>query len=328
MAPEVAFLVGAPRSGTTWLQQMLGAHPAVATTQETDLFDRYLAPWYETWRAQLPETEDEWRANRFKGLPAVLDEGGLDELARSVIRQVHEAMLALKPGSTVVLEKVPGYALHAELLSRIVPGAAFIHLVRDGRDAASSMQRAAGGWGRRSWRTSSIAVSAATWRNHVAGARRFDAPGNRFAELRFEDLRSDRGPALLAGLFELLGLGGGEPLAAEIVDRFAIEGARDPRTAPSSFVWGGEVSRRVEGTPMEPEGFVGEGSSGGWRERLSTYEQIVFDRTAGELLRELGYAEPHWVGGSSFRRGAAVTTLWARRRLEPLEYRLRRRRHA
>ena len=40
----LVLLVGAPRSGTTWLQTMLGAHPDVVTPQETDLFSRYLAP--------------------------------------------------------------------------------------------------------------------------------------------------------------------------------------------------------------------------------------------------------------------------------------------
>lgn len=324
MAPDVAFLVGAPRSGTTWLQQMLGAHPAVATTQETDLFDGYLAPWYERWQAQLPHSDEEWRANRFKGLPVVLDEPGLDELARSVVDRVHDAMLALKPGATVVLEKVPGYALHAGLLGRIVPDAAFVHLVRDGRDAAASMQSAARGWGRHAWRTGSIATAAVVWRDHVVGARALGAPGVRYSELRYEELRSAGGPTLLAGLFDLLGLEGGVPLASEIYERFAIERARDPRTAPSSFVWGGEVRRRLEGEPTEPEGFVGEGANGGWRARLSTYEQAIFDRVAGELLQELGYADRGWVEGSAVRRGAAEATLWTLRRLEPLAYRLRR----
>lgn len=328
MKPDVAFLVGAPRSGTTWLQQMLGAHPDVVTTQETDLFDGYLAPWYSRWADQLPHSEEEWRANRFKGLPAVLDEDELDELARSVIDRVHEATLALKPGATLVLEKVPGYAVHAELLHRIVPDAAFVHLIRDGRDAVASMQQAARGWGRHAWRTSSAGVAAAVWYRHVAGARALRATGSRYTELRYEDLRGDRGPALLASLFAELGLPGGLALAADIYERFAIDRSRDPETAPSSFAWGGEVARRLQVRPVEPAGFVGDGATGGWHERLTTYEQEVVDRTAGPLLVELGYAEPGWVEGSALRRRGASCALWARRRLEPLDYHLRRRRPA
>ena len=35
---RVAFVVGAPRSGTTWLQQLLYVHPDVATGGESHLF--------------------------------------------------------------------------------------------------------------------------------------------------------------------------------------------------------------------------------------------------------------------------------------------------
>ncbi|MER3452771.1 MAG: hypothetical protein C4344_03635, partial [Acidimicrobiia bacterium] len=39
------FLIGAQRSGTTWLQCLLGAHPRVATPQEPEFFTGYVAAW-------------------------------------------------------------------------------------------------------------------------------------------------------------------------------------------------------------------------------------------------------------------------------------------
>jgi len=39
---NIAFIAGSGRSGTTWLQLMLGSHPAVATAQESQLFNNYL----------------------------------------------------------------------------------------------------------------------------------------------------------------------------------------------------------------------------------------------------------------------------------------------
>ena len=69
--PRLVLLVGAPRSGTTWLQSMLGAHPAAATPQETDLFSRYVTPLADAWSWQLRGGPDAWRKRRFKGLPAV-----------------------------------------------------------------------------------------------------------------------------------------------------------------------------------------------------------------------------------------------------------------
>jgi hypothetical protein len=38
---QFLFIIGAPRSGTTWLQAMLGAHPSICTTGELKLFDLF-----------------------------------------------------------------------------------------------------------------------------------------------------------------------------------------------------------------------------------------------------------------------------------------------
>jgi len=46
---EFLFIVGSPRSGTTWLQLMLGSHPSVCATAELTLYDKYLAPWLDAW---------------------------------------------------------------------------------------------------------------------------------------------------------------------------------------------------------------------------------------------------------------------------------------
>jgi hypothetical protein len=40
----LVFLVGAPRSGTTWVQLLLSRSSSVVTAQETDLFDVSLRP--------------------------------------------------------------------------------------------------------------------------------------------------------------------------------------------------------------------------------------------------------------------------------------------
>src|SRR5947208_10995760 len=44
------FIVGAQRSGTTWLQRLLASHPAIAGGQESHLFSGYLAPLWQRWR--------------------------------------------------------------------------------------------------------------------------------------------------------------------------------------------------------------------------------------------------------------------------------------
>ena len=46
---QFVFIIGAPRSGTTWLQTMLAAHPSVCTSVELTLFDKYITSWIEIW---------------------------------------------------------------------------------------------------------------------------------------------------------------------------------------------------------------------------------------------------------------------------------------
>lgn len=46
------FIVGAGRSGTTWLQIMLGRHPAVATTTETHSIAGYPSWMERRWRRE------------------------------------------------------------------------------------------------------------------------------------------------------------------------------------------------------------------------------------------------------------------------------------
>ena len=43
-------IVGCPRSGTSWLQLLLAQHRAIATTQETHLFNNYLSLLEQTWQ--------------------------------------------------------------------------------------------------------------------------------------------------------------------------------------------------------------------------------------------------------------------------------------
>ncbi|HYD64547.1 sulfotransferase [Azospirillum sp.] len=113
---NLVFIVGAPRSGTTWLLNLLAAHPdAVAatvdnldirindkTTQETNIF---------TPNRALSDAEI---AARFQRLSQA------------------------NPGK-VVVEKTPYHLLQVDRIRRVFPRAALVLVLRDGRDVATSM---------------------------------------------------------------------------------------------------------------------------------------------------------------------------------------------
>ena len=287
MGPSVVFLVGAPRSGTTWLQQLLGAHPEIGTPQETDLLDRYVGSWLASWRRQLVGSEGSGR--RARGLPTVLTEEQFLSILRGFLAEVYGTVLAHKPGSHVVLDKNPYHSYHVADALDLLPDAGVIHLIRDGRDVACSLMRAATrGWGE-GWAPTHVDGAAELWREMV-GTVRATAP-ERYLEVRYEDLHADRASDLLVGLYTFCAVDAGEALARTVLEEFDLDRLRSLPAAeqPSSIVWSGEALARAGGTPPEPDGFVGGGRVGGWREQLSPYDRWLFDRVAGELLVELGY---------------------------------------
>ena len=305
---QPVYLFGATRSGTTWLQNMLGSQPEIVTPQELDLFSSYVAGLHERWRDHLPESEEEWQRHRHKGLPSVFTEDAFIELVRDLVERVYSEVLACKPSASVVLEKVPGYTEYTDLIYRHFPEARFIHLVRDGRDVAASLARASRGWGR-DWAVSSAHRAASIWRANIERGRNASTLGAPYLELRYEELRSPDGPAALERAFAFCGVDVDHEQCTLIHARFSLD-ARSGVAPPSSIVWGGEVRRRLGTSPSEPKGFFGEGRVGSWRTELGPYDRWIFERVAGDLLRELGYEDGRdWVASDMLTRVVAPARL-------------------
>ncbi len=295
---NLVFIVGSPRSGTSWLARLLGAHGDVAATQETELLNRYCRSWYDAWDDQLPADTDRWERHRHRGLPAVLTAEEFDDHVLGFARDVYAKVLGLKPGASVVVDKNPEYSLHVGLLRRMFPDAGVLHIVRDGRDVAASMLAASRGWGR-DWAPADVRLAAQTWRTNVESAATARGSG-RYLEVRYEDLRAD-GPRVLA---ECLGFAGIASTPDECADLVARVGARTS-AGDDSLVWSGEVVRRLGGAPSEPAGFVG--GTPGWRDAWSVGDRLDFANVAGDLLRSLGYVtDDEWLAATPLRRARAT----------------------
>lgn len=292
----LVFVVGAPRSGTTWLQRLLGAHPSVVTTQETDLISRYFGSWYDEWDRQLPTQAEHWQRQRHRGLPAVLTREEFDQITVATARRVYARVLALKPSASVVVDKNPDYSLHVGVLRRMFPDAPVIHIVRDGRDVAASMLAAGKGWGR-DWAPRRVRTAAEVWRHHVEAAAGAEATGA-YLRVRYEDLAADGG-AVLMQCFTVAGI---STTAAECEELLAASRLTEPA---DSLVWSGEVIRQLGQSPPEPSGFRGGGSGSRWPQ-WTQRERLAFDAVGGDLLRRLGYATSNdWLGATRTRRALA-----------------------
>jgi hypothetical protein len=316
---NLVFIVGSPRSGTSWLSRLMGANDEVAAMQETELLNRYVGTWYDAWDDQIPADVDRWSRHRHRGLPAVLTAAEFEEQVTGVAGAVYAKVLALKPTARVIVDKNPEYSLHIDLIRRMFPDAAVLHIIRDGRDVAASMLAASRGWGR-DWAPADVRLAARTWRTNVEAASAAAASG-RYLPVRYERLVAE-GPTVLAECLGFVGVAADADACSALVARFD-HAAGTPTGGEDSLVWSGEVVRRLGAAPAEPEGFFSARSTGSWRDAWTARDRLDFHLEAGELLRSLGYAaDDDWLSVSPVRRIRAAATRRAADRATRLGWRV------
>jgi len=141
-----AFIVGCPRSGTTLLQSMLGAHSRVATFPESHFF-AYLSP--RPWWREVPITPNPIRVG--ERLARFLDEAGHPELAVDIPRKVRSKRVWARVFTGLMdrmavdqecdnwIEKTPSHLAFMRQIRRHISGASFIHILRDGSATVASL---------------------------------------------------------------------------------------------------------------------------------------------------------------------------------------------
>ncbi len=290
-SPKLILLIGAPRSGTTWLQAILSGHPAIVSPQETDLFSRFIGPLGESWDWQVRGTAEDWQRRRFKGLPSVLTETQFNAIVARVIEEVILHTCALKPGASAVLEKSPAHSLAISPVLRFTPNTTFVHLLRDGRDVACSLVAAGQSWGA-GWAPTNVGEAAAMWATHVRGAQTAARASGGYIEVRYEALRRD-GVNELRRVFSGIGCEIEVAHVTELLNTHAIQRGETQLSRRDALPISGHFAAYA-GRP-EPKGFVGEAKTGSWA-AWSAAERLAFHHAAGDLLVQLGYeSDRSWV---------------------------------
>ena len=131
ICPHPVFIIGSPRSGTTGLNLALGQHSELWAHFESEIIMRLFDDGH---------LNQMFESARQRPLPTYLRMYGVDkpELLRSLGLGINALFTSKNPGKRWV-DKTPAYALIADMLADMFPGAFFIHLLRDGRDAVHSM---------------------------------------------------------------------------------------------------------------------------------------------------------------------------------------------
>lgn len=285
MAPQrVVFLVGAPRSGTTWLQLLLSSSPAVATANETHLFSAYLSGLFLCW-------ENFQFMERDIGLHHLFGEKEFFEKIRGFSDDVLSKILSRKPGATLVLEKTPAHAGCWKDILAVYPDAYFLHLVRDPRAVVASLRAAGRGWGK-SWASPGVMENAHLWLRDVGKAVEIQRHTDRYLQILYEDLMAS--PAeRLSDLFSWMGLDNSLEDCQKIVDINVPDQLRKPTNQKDKKPWD---------TSHEPKGFFGERGVDGWRKELSGNEVKAIEDVTAPLAEKFGYflvkkrALPGWRG--------------------------------
>ncbi len=277
-------VVGCPRSGTTWVQRLLAAHPCVRTGQESDVFDLYVGPQLRTWQQELA-VDSSGRGG--VGLGCYFTDADFRSVLREYLQRLLEPMVGgLAPGE-IFVEKTPSHVLYVPEIHALLPRARFIHVLRDARDTVASLVSASRGWGR-TWAPRRAADAARTWVSHVQAARRARQllPAGQYVEVRYEALHTN-GNDQLQRIIKWLDLAWTDQEVAEALQRNSPERARAGKGTPIPL--GGEFGRGGVTSVQEPPGFVRRASAGGWQKDLSAFDRLQVWRVAHTTMAEVGY---------------------------------------
>ncbi len=154
------FIVGCPRSGTTLLQGLIHTHPDTISFTESHFFDFGFkrprnGPFYYIAQVAPSLVHTFLEDNRvspiidealLKSMPSLpgIPGLGLRNWGQYFIRIFDE--VAYSHGKHIWIEKTPEHVRRIELIERYLPGAVFIHIIRDGPDTVASLVRASKAW--------------------------------------------------------------------------------------------------------------------------------------------------------------------------------------
>ena len=279
MNPYV-FIVGCPRSGTTLLRHIVGAHPQIAIAPEA----HWIPLWFEQRRGLTPDghVSCELIPELLAHAKFALFRLGHEELS-SVLRTSEPISYAafvtglfdlygMARGKELVGNKTPDSVRRIGTLHALWPEARFVHLIRDGRDVALSLMT----WPRvrnkkpgtfPTWNEDPITTAALWWELNVRCGRNAGRQlgPELFYELRYESLVANPSKECTK-LSAFLGLPFDETML-----RFH--------------------EKPEEGMP--PQGSEWEPVTAGlrdWRTQMTAEDVERFEAAAGDLLAELAYA--------------------------------------
>jgi hypothetical protein len=280
------FVVGCPRSGTTWVQHLLQSHHQVVGTEESHAVKRL-------GRAAEGGRDPRAWARLFYGLDrdTVLDRpvglgfwvnrpellriaratvargGSVDERWRFLVTAVLDTFVSHQDVPVPVLvEKTPFHIKYAADLLRWYPEAKVVEVVRDGRDVCASMRRLPPDI---TFAPPTLELQLRMWVRAVQrGIALEDLPDadRRVIRVNYERLLADPKHELTR-LFSFLGLDASTDFVGEVVESLEFSRAKASGRGPHMH----------------------SGTTGAWREVFDDDEVRLLERFGRRTLERAGY---------------------------------------
>ena len=277
------FVCGSPKSGTTWLQKILDAHPQIACAGEGHFVEMVVNPMVRLLRdynGKLKQVDERVFQGRAPYQP--LTEADIVQIVRDLVARL---MLRQQPqtGVSWLGDKTPRYTEGLKELKVLFPAARFIHIVRDPRDVAVSRLFHAKRAGYEDALTigsdsyyEMVGNAASAWAQHNGNVEAFAAAAPTNAamlhRIRYEALLSDF-EGVAAGLLAFLSVDHDPAVVASVREATDFE----------------QLSGRKQGEE-DPTSFFRKGIAGDWEGRLDPKALDIIQRHCGVLMSGLGYA--------------------------------------
>jgi len=270
-----AFVVGCQKSGTSWMQALLDAHPEVCSRGEACFGHGLIVPMMKHFQA--------YNASQRAGELNTFDGEDTLEVILHAIRILQRKWVDASESPErvrVVAEKTPEHAMGLGLLNAVFPHMRLIHIIRDGRDGVIS------GWHHNlrekgdAFKSRFPTLASYTryfvehhWVPYITAAQRWGGEHpDRYLEIQYE--RVLESPIDHAKrIFTFLGVDTTGSVIEHAVERTSfrtLSGGRDR----------GETDNASH---------FRNGTAGGWQNDLDARSVAAFEELGGDLLEELGY---------------------------------------
>jgi hypothetical protein len=269
---NLAFVMGCPRSGTTWLHRLIASHPLVATGQESNLFDFYVGPQLRNWQNEVQYFDGRGP----NGLHCYLTEAQFLERLRRYALSMFDSVAV--PAGGIFLEKTPSHVCFVPEIMAVFPQAKVILIRRHPFGTIASLLQSGKTWGQ-TWAPSGLRAACNFWNFYAAYTRgaREQIPAAQRYECSFEDLKS-RGNVILKEIFDLLALDCTAGKAAAY-----LEANRPDNPAMTGIpLYGDYAGQNVS----EPEGFYRRQDT---NRPLSAFARVVIRALCRREMAGLGY---------------------------------------